>query len=76
MNSVKTLLRNSLDQENLHDLMIIACDGPLPKEFLSDLLLNGHNKKIVLMKIKISKCSVPYFYIFSSIIPGGMRLYP
>jgi len=27
MNSIKTLLRNSLGQENLHDLMLIACDG-------------------------------------------------
>jgi len=29
------LLRNSLGQENL---MLIACDGPLPKECLPDIL--------------------------------------
>ena len=34
MNSIKTSLRNSLDQEYLCDLLLIACDGPLPKQFL------------------------------------------
>ena len=41
MNIIKTLLRNSLGQENLHDLMLIACDVPLPKEFFPGLLKSG-----------------------------------
>jgi len=39
MNIIKTLLRNFLGQENLGDIMLIACDGLLPKEFLPGLLL-------------------------------------
>ena len=34
MNNIKTSLRNSLGQENICDLMLIAGDGALPKEFL------------------------------------------
>jgi len=70
MNIIKTLLRNSLGQENLCDLMLIAYDGLLPKEFLPGLLISGwylvmvvftgmgtRNKFLnVLMKIKTSKC--------------------
>jgi len=41
MYSIKTLLRNSPGQENLRDLMLIACDGPLPKAFLPGLLMSG-----------------------------------
>jgi len=59
MNSIKILLRNSLVQENLCNFMLIACDGPLPKEFLPGPVvdkwvecgngcchLNHHKKKI------------------------------
>jgi len=41
MNNIKTLWRNSLGQDNLHDLMFIACDGPLPRECLPGLLISG-----------------------------------
>jgi len=41
MNGIKTLLRNSHGQENLHDFMLIACDARLPKEFLPGLLISG-----------------------------------
>ena len=37
MNSIKTTLRNSLVRENLCDLMLIAYDGSLPKQFLPGL---------------------------------------
>jgi len=56
MNSFKTLLRNSLGQENLHDLMLIAYDGPEISSRPIDnwqalgnggLHLNGDKKKIL-----------------------------
>ena len=55
MTIIKTLLRNSLGQENLNDLMLIACDGPEnssrpidKRQVLGNggLHLNGHKKKI------------------------------
>jgi len=75
MNSIKTLLRNSLGQENIHDSMLIACDDLLPKEFLPGLLISGWYLVMVvftwtgtrkeflnvLMKIKTSNCSVADF---------------
>jgi len=61
-------LRNSLGQENLCDLTLIACDGPLPidKWLVSGnggLHLNGTRKKFfnVLMKTNTSKWSVVDF---------------
>jgi len=73
--SIKTFLRNSLGQENPCDLMLIACDGLLPKGFLPGLLISGcylvivvftwtgTRKKFlnVLVKIKTSKCSAADF---------------
>jgi len=59
MKSIKILLRNSFGQENLHSLMLIACDDPLPQKILPGPVvdkclvsgnggrhLNSHKKKI------------------------------